>query len=90
MPRADWKQAERDCNSQDEADLGQKGACGRTLCQVQKILQSREEPTPGADPEEATGILTNRSGWPVLFSTSASAEEGATVAAVMSELLGLC
>lgn len=85
MPRADWKQAERDCNSQDEADLGQKGACGRTLCQVQKILQSREEPTPGAGPEEAMGH-----GWPVLFSTSASAEEGAAVAAVTSELLGLC
>ena len=59
---------ERDCNSQDKPQLEQKGACGRALCQVQKILQSREEPTPEADTEEDTGILTNLLGLGGLFS----------------------
>lgn len=68
MPRADWRQVERDCNSQDKPELKQKGACGRTLCQGQKKLQSREEPTPEADTEDDTGILTNVLGLVGLFS----------------------
>lgn len=50
---------DRDYNSQNRPELEQKGACGNTLYQVQKILQSREEPTREADAEEDTGIFTN-------------------------------
>lgn len=46
----------------------QKGACGRTLCQVQKTLQSGEEPTPEADTERDTGIFTNLTWLGVLYS----------------------
>lgn len=53
---------ERESNSQDKPELEQKGACGSTWCQVQKILQSREEPTPEADTEEDTNILTSLMG----------------------------
>lgn len=68
MPRPDWKQVERNCNSQDKPELEPKGASGRTLCQVQKVLQSREEPIPKADTEEDTGTLTNLLGLSGLFS----------------------
>lgn len=67
MPRADWKQLERDRTSQDRSELEQKVPCGRTLYQVQKTLQSREEPSPEADTGEDAGIITNLLGL-VLFS----------------------
>lgn len=68
MPRADWKQPERNCNSQDRSELDEKVRCGRILCQVRETLQSREEPIPETDREEDTGILTSLLGL-VLFSS---------------------
>lgn len=94
MPRADWKQMDRDYNSQNMPDLEQKGACGSTLYQVQKILQSREEPTWEADAEEDTGIFTNLLGLDGLLFCPLAPElhwhpHGSSCAGVESNLFGL-
>uniref|UniRef100_A0A8C0UQ14 NR LBD domain-containing protein n=1 Tax=Cyanistes caeruleus TaxID=156563 RepID=A0A8C0UQ14_CYACU len=48
-----------DCNSQNKPESEQKGHCGRIHLLSPENLQSREEPTPEADTEEDTGILTD-------------------------------